>query len=57
MKYKRLQYCILLQSANIAFQIIRPRLMISEYHVKYYYIHFILQHHVTARCEVSDHQA
>ena len=57
MKYKRLQYCILLQSANIAFQISRPRLMISEYHVKYYYIHFILQHHVTARCEVSDHRA
>ena len=31
--------------------------MISEYHLKHYYIHFILQHRVTARCQVSDHQA
>ena len=68
MKYNRLQYSILLQSANnilswfydnnvLVFQISRPRLMISEYYLKHYYIHFTLQHHVTARCQVSDHQA
>ena len=67
MKYNRLQYSILLQSANnilswfydnnVLFQISRPRLMISEYYLKHYYIHFTLQHHVTARCQVSDHQA